>query len=518
MVKKVHPHNYWTKERCAKELAKYTRKLDAKYGSPSAYNSAYNHGWLDEIAPHLQSKTYWNREKCFALVKEKGYKTKKEFREDCIGGYDYAKKHGFLDELCDGMEVLGNYNLRKIYAFEFDDGYAYVGLTFNTTRRKWQHLNEKHSPVYKHIEATHSKYTFKVLTGWLKMKAAQKAEEHMINEYAHRGWKMLNTKKGGALGSARKPKYTLEELIEEAKKYKKRSEFRKHCPAKYGFAYAHGLLDIVCANMPQHYYSHAIIWTEERLDELVKECGYSRQTLKERYPLALEAIQRKDLVQHYFGNKRKAGKIRTLDNAMRECAKYKSIQELKKKDSTLYEYVAHKGWADACFKHMDGRKPKMVDRISLTWDDILDKIKRCSTLKEFRITYPAYYRTALRNPEWRSLLLQMLPQRNKKTLEEVRQVCLQYNSPVELQKANLHIYNIVLRKHWQKACFAHMKTYRPIRQPYTWNEILETIKLCKRLKDFTERFPCEYRAALKQPEWKKKLYQILPSNKKSSNV
>ncbi len=147
MVKKVKPHNYWTKERCAKELAKYTRKLDAKRGSPSAYNPAYHNGWLEEIAPQLQSKTYWTKEKCFEEVKKHGYKTKKEFHEGSPGCYSYAQKHGLIDELCKNMEVLGSYNLRKIYVFEFEDGFAYVGLTCNTKKRLWQHLNEKDSPV-----------------------------------------------------------------------------------------------------------------------------------------------------------------------------------------------------------------------------------------------------------------------------------------------------------------------------------------------------------------------------------
>ena len=58
MATKEHPHNYWNKEHCTEELSKYTRKLEAKHGSPGAYNSAYQHGWLETIAPHLISKTY----------------------------------------------------------------------------------------------------------------------------------------------------------------------------------------------------------------------------------------------------------------------------------------------------------------------------------------------------------------------------------------------------------------------------------------------------------------------------
>ena len=349
------------------------------------------------------------------------------------------------------------------------------------------------------------------------MKAAQKAEDHMINEYAHQGWKMLNTKKGGALGSAREPKYKLAELIEEAKKYKKRSEFERACPAKYAFADAHGLLDIVCAHMPKHYYPTATIWTKERLDTIVEECGYSRQAVKEQYPKAMQAIWHKDLTKHYFGSKRIC-KNRTLEDTIRECAKYESVSELKKSDKTLYEYVVHKSWADVCFKHLKGRKIKKIDRESLTWEEVKSKILLCSTLKEMRINHTPEYRTALKHEDWRKEMLRLLPRRNKTTLEEIRKVCLRYRTPTELQRSNLRVYNIVMRERLQNECFAHMKAYRPHRGPYTWEEIFSKIKLCSKLTEFREKYNCMYHAARRNPDWKKKLYKYLPRNKKSSNA
>lgn len=516
MATKEHPHNYWNKERCAEELSKYTKKLEAKHGSPGAYNSAYQHGWLETIAPHLISKTYWSREKCFKRVKEKGYKNKKEFREDSPGCYSYASKHGFLDELCEGMEALGNYDLRKIYVFEFEDGYAYVGLTYKPSRRQWQHLNEKDSPVFKHFHAKKQNFVFKVLSDWLRQKEAQEYEEQMINEYADKGWKMLNSKKGGALGAAREWLYSLDELLEEGEKYQQRTEFRKKCPAKYAFAYEHGLLDIVCAHMPKKYHPTPK-WTEEHIREVVEECKHSQKILKSKYPGAYMAIRKMDMIEHYFGKKRVSGQRRTLEETVRACSKYQSTSELRKADKTLYEYITHKKWQSACFKHMKRPKDKRVAE-SFTWDDILDKIKLCSKLKELRENYPSEYRAALRNPEWRVKLYQILPIRNRKTLEEVQQVCLQYHTPVELKKANLHVYNIVMRKHWQEKCFSHMEITHEYHPPFTWEEILDKIKLCSRLKDLTENYPGEYHAALRRPEWKKKLYKMLPSNKKSSNI
>lgn len=413
MKPKRYPHGYWNDiEHCRAELRKYTHKREAKNNSPSAYNSAYQHGWLEAIAPHLLSKTYWNRDKCFKEVRDKGYKNKKEFREGSPGCYSHAFKHGFLDELCKGMEVLGNYDLRKVYIFEFDDGYAYVGLTYNPNRRQWQHLNEEESPVFKHFHNKRQKFVFKILSDWLRQKEAQSFEDQMINEYASKGWIMLNSKKGGALGSAREWLYSLDELMEESEKYDYRSEFCKGSPAKYAFAYEHGLLDIICAHMPKRYKPEPPIWTRKRIDEAVEECHRSRKLVESKYPGAYIAIRKMDLMEHYFGKKRISGKIRTLEEAAKECFKYQSTSELKHADNALYEYIMHKKWQGICFKHMKRPKDKRIAE-AFIWDDILDKIKLCERLKDLRENFTSEYRAALRNPEWKKMLYQLLPSRKK---------------------------------------------------------------------------------------------------------
>ena len=506
MATKEHPHNYWNKERCTEELSKYTRKLEAKHGSPGAYNSAYTHGWLETIAPHLQSKTYWNREKCFKEVREKGYKNKKAFREGSPGCYSHAVKHGFLEELCNGMDVLGNYNLRKVYVFEFNDGYAYVGLTFKPSKRQWQHLNEKESPVYKHFHDKEQGFVFKVLSDWLRQNDAQAFEDKMINEYANNGWKMLNTKKGGGLGSAREWIYSLDELMEESEKYNYRSEFREGSPAKYAFAYEHGLLDIICAHMPKRYKPAPPKWPKMRIDEVVEECHHSRKLVESKYPGAYIAIRKMDLMEHYFGRKRVSGQRRTQEEAVQKCSEYNSTSALRKADITLYNYIMRKKWQDVCFKHMKRRKNKRIAE-AFTWEDILDKIKLCSKMKDLREKYRSEYRAALRKPEWRTKLYKMLPIRNRKSLEEVQRVCLQYHTPTELKEANLYIYNYVMRMHWQEKCFSHMEYSHIYRLPFTWEEILDKIKLCSRLKDLTENYPGEYRAALRKTRMEEETLQ-----------
>ena len=107
------------------------------------------------------------------------------------------------------------------------------------------------------------------------------------------------------------------------------------------------------------------------------------------------AIRKMDMIEHYFGKKRVSGQRRTLEETVRACSKYQSTSELRKADKTLYEYITHKKWQSACFKHMKRPKDKRVAE-SFTWDDILDKIKLCPKMKDFRENYPIEYRAALR--------------------------------------------------------------------------------------------------------------------------
>jgi len=45
--------NYWTKEKCIKEAKNYKKRTKFARESNSAYNSARNNKWLDEVCFHM---------------------------------------------------------------------------------------------------------------------------------------------------------------------------------------------------------------------------------------------------------------------------------------------------------------------------------------------------------------------------------------------------------------------------------------------------------------------------------
>jgi len=98
----------WTKEKCIKEANNYKKRTKFAKGSNSAYNSARNNGWLDEICAHMDKvdkkpKGYWTKERCGEEVLK--YRSKKELYNKKPGVYMSMFKNGWLDELCPHMKT-----------------------------------------------------------------------------------------------------------------------------------------------------------------------------------------------------------------------------------------------------------------------------------------------------------------------------------------------------------------------------------------------------------------------------
>lgn len=348
MKRVKQPNGYWTKDRVFEIVALCDDFAEFRNKYPSARGAAQRNGWMDEVRTMLAHKTYWSFELCKEEVRKHGYKSRKDFNEGSPGCYGYAQKHGFLDELCKEMEPIGHYNKRKIYVYEFEDGYAYVGLAGNPKKRKYEHTTQMVSPVMQHIEQTHAKYEYKMLSGWLTKEEAAKFEDEMINKYAADGWKMLNKKKGGALGSARKPIYTLNELKAAVSTCDYRVEVKRKYPSMYDFILRHGLLEEVLGWMPKFHMS-PLRWDDKSLWKVVEECNCSKKTLQSKYPGAYSAIAKQGRIKEFFGSYLIKRRGRTIESAIEECKQYDTLKELRLNNQSLYNYIHNHKIQDTCF-------------------------------------------------------------------------------------------------------------------------------------------------------------------------
>ena len=174
------PNGYLTKEKCMEISSKYNIRSEFKKSESSVYATAIRNKWLSDICSHMKLvKNYWNYEKCKNVALK--YKTKTNFQKGNHGAYEFARLNNFLDEICEHMIKGGNKYFRCIYVYEFSDNHAYVGLTYNLTIRKNDHL--RNGSVCKHIKNSESSYIIKQLTDYIFVDQAQKLETEYFNEY-----------------------------------------------------------------------------------------------------------------------------------------------------------------------------------------------------------------------------------------------------------------------------------------------------------------------------------------------
>lgn len=289
----MNPRIRWTLENCKKEALLYITRNEFKKKSPGAYTRACRMGWLIEICAHmvfvygkiskenamietLKYKTkrefreldhrlydmckknrwledatshmtfekkvngYWNYEKC----KEEAlkYNTKKEFKANSGTAYKTAYANGWMGDIGSHMVSLGHKYKRLVYIFIFSDKAVYIGLTNDTTVRHNAHLSNKKSPVFKHMVSTHLTPEYLLLSDYIEVGEAARLEASVIIEYREKGYTILNTKKGGELGSS-KLYWDYERCKEEASKFESRNDFRKLSSSAYTSAIKRGWLD-----------------------------------------------------------------------------------------------------------------------------------------------------------------------------------------------------------------------------------------------------------------------------------
>lgn len=202
MKSKQRSHGFWNnKNRCAKEAKKYSCIRDFQKGSGGAFNRATKNGWLEEITAHME-KQYgnnrkWTKDKC--LKEALNHKYRIDFKKSSPSAYRSASNKGWLDEICLHMKPLGHKYKRQLYAFEFPDKSVYVGLTYNYDSRYNEHMSKNKLIIKKTNEMGH---TFVMFNTFYSYDVVGKKEALLIDKYRKKGWKILNKAKAGGLGGA----------------------------------------------------------------------------------------------------------------------------------------------------------------------------------------------------------------------------------------------------------------------------------------------------------------------------
>lgn len=100
-VSSVKPKGYWqNKENVMKESHKYNSRVDFRWGTPGAYRSSIDNGWIEEMTWFKRPQNYnlkWTRENVFAESQK--YKSRGAFKTGNSSAYRAANVNAWLDEM-----------------------------------------------------------------------------------------------------------------------------------------------------------------------------------------------------------------------------------------------------------------------------------------------------------------------------------------------------------------------------------------------------------------------------------
>ena len=238
----------WTDEALRIEASKFRTLGEFKKGNPSAYNIAWRTERLhivEDFAPRQRKK--WTEEEVLAIAGT--FATKQEFREGAPAAHAAAIRLGWYAEATSDMEISGTgVNNHLIYCITFPDGAVYFGLSCSLEERLRYHW--RRGAPHDHIESTGLEPSaVTVLDADLSPHEAQMRECRYIGEARARGLNVLNRHIGGGLGAFGRLHLSKERVLERAREFHTRQQFRDGDRTAYSRAKRMGWFDDACRHM-----------------------------------------------------------------------------------------------------------------------------------------------------------------------------------------------------------------------------------------------------------------------------
>ena len=241
-----------------------------------------------------------------------------------------------------------------------------------------------------------------------------------------------------------KKKWDLKTVKQEAKKYKRLSEFQKKSSGAYGWARKNSKLNLVTSHMLRSVAPKGF-WTKDRI--------------------------------------------------INECKKYASMSELRKNNSACFQAIYNKRMQDAAFKYLSRKK---APNGYWTRSKIIDEAKKFQTILDFRTAHPGAYSKALRlkmQKELNNILKAGKKPNGYWDYEKSFAVVERYSRLADFYEKEKGAYSWIKRNNYLNELGEKLKLSRINYTSYTKIEILKKAFECKNRKEFRVRFNKHYRAA-----------------------
>lgn len=335
----------WNKKTCYKEALKY-KTLDEFYTySGPAYNKANENGWIEEynwLERKHTKRGYWqDYNNCFNEAKK--YDGISEFQKNAPGAYNSACDNGWIDD--------------------------YTWFVRNTSKTDYTYdicyaLAKKCENISQFIKESSTAFRVARENGWIKdyewIKEKVRWTDEKVLELASRFSTATDFRKANSgaynymlkhslpqpdLWKVSWPKWTYKTCYEEAKKYKKRSEYNKNSKTSYVVARDKGWLNdftwLEISSKPHGY------WTYDRCHEEAKKYKTKRE-FEKGCPGAYDAVishkWMADFDYIFVDGQKPKGYWNNYDNCYEEAKKYSKVSHFKKGCIGAYTGAMKNGW------------------------------------------------------------------------------------------------------------------------------------------------------------------------------
>lgn len=479
---------------------------------------AIHHRGIQEKAQSHMKRINKPRSLDEVIEEAKKYKYRGDFQKGSNWAYQWARKHNVLNEVCKDMKIRKNLKKRCIYIGTFNDGFAYIGLTWETKDRWNRHMkqsNSNTSPIYLHYKETGLKPTFTQLTDYLPAEEAVKEERKYIKLYNGK-WKLLNGSSGGELGTS-STKWTKSKVFNTAMKCSSYKEFCDSYPKAYDIARNNDWIREIQNILPPERKT----WNVNNIQEAFQTCNTINE-VRTKFPSACNAAKRmgiyniltanmvrgnhkaytKEEIINYFktitfkkdltkGNRSimnaairmgiynevspslsRTPTGKSLDEYIKLASSYKSRGEFKKTHPGAYYVIRAKGWANKCFAHMTYKC-----RVNLSNDEIIKGASKYKTKNEWQRNDKGAYKAAKSRGifDIATKHMQRPTPHNYKPDSYYLNKSSQYNELKTFKLECPNEYAAIIRrgKEFKNKCFSHMQKHK---KSYTKEEAFAIAK------------------------------------------
>ena len=477
-INKRTPHGYWQiKENVLAKALEYKTKSEWGTGPNScgsSYNAAKKYGWFEECTAHmvelLKPVGYWSIEKL--LENAKNYEYYSDWLKNEKGAYQAAKKKNLVDACTQHMI----FNSVKNGYWQIKENVLAEALKYKTRSE----FSNKSSGAYNvakingwYDECTaHMEYAEGHTPAgfWTKEKVLAiaknydnrldwvKNDEKSVNAARSYGW--LDECLEHMLLLKKPPKYwhDKEKCLEDALKFKTKTEWQKNSSAAKKSAIKHGWYEECTAHMIEES-KPAGYWTKENV--LIEALKYKNKSdwRKNSSGSLYVAFKNKwvdECCKHMIEIKKPLG-YWTKEKCFEEALKYNNRSEWNKKSCPSYTAAKKYGWFEECTAHMT-----LLVRPNGTWTKelLIIEAKKWKTLSEWRKFGDGYSR--VKAYDCYDECTQHMTRTSKpvgfwNVKENVLVEALKFNSKIEWQAKSNGSMKSARKNGWLDECCTHMK-------------------------------------------------------------